>query len=643
MCGIVGLCSLNKRTDKTILTSMRDALTHRGPDDAGIYFDEECNVGLGHRRLSVLDLSSFGHQPMSNDNGSIWITYNGEVYNYREIREELIKKGYNFKSDSDTEVVIKAYEEWGIDCVHKFIGMFALAIWDRREKKLYLLRDRVGVKPLYYYYKDGLFLFASELKALMKHPDFSKEVNYSVLSIYLRYGYIPAPFTIFQNTYKLKPGHYLCFSNNDVRELKYWDIVDFYLQEPINTSEDEVVEELENLLIDSFKYRLVSDVPVGVFLSGGIDSSVVTALLQKNINTQLKTFSIGFYEDRFNEAKWSKKIANYLGTDHTEYYLSVKEAFNIIQKLPEIYDEPFGDNSGIPTYLVSSLARQDVTVALSADGADELFCGYNRYRSVINLNRRFLRLPTCIRNSIIKALSLLSPAKVDYIYRTFRFMMPEVKELRDEYVKWRNILRESNDGNLVDMYKYNLSRWTPDDLKGIIGYHYNSTFDKCFDDTFLRLQHSDFLTQIMAVDFKTYLVDDILTKVDRATMSVGLESREPFLDHRLVQYVARIPVDLKYKNGKSKYLLRKILYKYVPRELLERPKQGFVVPLAQWLKGALSPLVKDYLNEDKLKKEGIFDAGVISSCVKDFFRGSSIYGNKLWFLLMFEMWKEKWL
>src|SRR3989304_4043784 len=307
MCGIVGFCSCNEKVDKAILTSMRDALTHRGPDDAGIYIDEENNVGLGHRRLSILDLSSLGHQPMSNENGSIWITYNGEVYNFKEIREELSQRGYNFKSNSDTEVVIKSYEEWGIDCVHKFIGMFALGIWDKREKKLYLVRDRVGVKPLYYYQKDGLFLFGSELKVLMKHPDFNKEIDYSVLQLYLRYGYIPAPFTIFNNTYKLRPGHYLCVSNNNLKEVKYWDIVDFYL-------------------------------------------------------------------DRFNEAKWSKRIANYLGTDHTEYYLSVKEAFSIIEKLPEIYDEPFGDSSGIPTYLVSRLARQDVTVTLSADGGIELLC-----------------------------------------------------------------------------------------------------------------------------------------------------------------------------------------------------------------------------------------------------------------------------
>jgi len=642
MCGIVGFCSCREKVNKAVLTSMRDALTHRGPDDVGIYIDEENNVGLGHTRLSILDLSSLGHQPMSNENGSIWITYNGEVYNYKEIRKELIERGYNFKSNSDTEVLIKAYEEWGIDCVHKFIGMFALAIWDRREHKLYLLRDRVGVKPLYYYHKDGLFLFGSELKSLMKHPEFSKDVNYSVLSLYLRYGYIPAPFTIFDNTYKLRPGYYLSVSNNDLREIKYWDIVDFYLEEPINASEDDIAEELEDLLIDSFKYRLVSDVPVGVFLSGGIDSTTLTALLQKNISTQLKTFSIGFYEDSLDEAKWAKKIANYLHTDHTEYYLSVKEALSIIQKLPEIYDEPFGDSSGIPTYLVSRLARQDVTVTLSADGGDELFCGYNRYKSVIYLNRWFLRLPRYIRNSLIKALSSFSSSTVDSLYSTFKPCIPEIKDYKDKFEKWRNMLRESSNGNPLDMYKFNINRWTPDDLTRLLGHQYNSKFITYFEETFFRLKNNDLVTQVMAVDFKTWLVDDILTKVDRATMSVGLEAREPFLDHRLVQYVARIPIDLKYKNGMSKYILRKILYKYVPRELLERPKQGFVVPLDGWLKGELSYLVMDYLNEDRLKKEGVFNPGVVSSCVKDFLNGS-INVHKIWFLLMFEMWKEKWL
>jgi len=643
VCGITGFWSFNKKTEKAVLISMRDALTHRGPDDAGVYLDEKLGVGLGHRRLSILDLSSLGHQPMSNDTESIWITYNGEVYNFIDIKKELVNKGYNFKSNTDTEVLIKAYEEWGINCVHKFIGMFALAIWDSREKKLYLLRDRAGVKPLFYYDKDGLFLFGSELKALMKHPDFKREVNPNALPLYFRYGYVPAPFTIFKNTYKLRPGHYLCISDNNVEEVKYWDIVDFYLQEPIKASDDEILDELESLLIDSFKYRLISDVPVGVFLSGGTDSTVLTALLQKNTNTKLKTFTIGFYENEYNEAKWAKKIASYLGTDHTEYHLSVKESFNIIQKLPEIYDEPLADNSGIPTYLLSRLTRQDVTVALSADGGDELFCGYKRFRDVSCLNRLFLRLPGYMRNSIIKALSVLSPAKVEYLYRTFNFIMPSMVNFRDRYAKMRNMLSESNDGNLENMYKIAVSMWMPEDLNRIMSDDCNSISETHFEDTFHQLRDNDFVTQMMAVDFKTYLTDDILTKVDRATMSVSLEGRDPFLDHRLVQYVARIPVSLLNKNGVSKYPLKQILYKYVPKELLERPKHGFTVPLYKWLKGDLSTLVLHYLNEDKLKKEGIFNAGVVASWVKDYISGSSINVNKLWSLLMFEMWKEKWL
>jgi asparagine synthase (glutamine-hydrolysing) len=311
VCGIVGFCGKDKFTDEATLLSMRDTLAHRGPDDSGLYIDTEHNVGLGHTRLSIIDLSSLGHQPMSNDSGTIWITYNGEVYNFKEIREELEKKGYTFRSNTDTEVLVKAYEEWGIECVHKFIGMFAIAIWDRNAKKLYLVRDRVGVKPLYYYFKNGLLLFASELKALMKHPGYRKEIDLSILPHYLRFGFIQSPYTIFQDTFKLKPGHYLCLYKNKLEEKKYWDIVDFYNADPIEGTEDEITLELENLLRNSFKYRLISDVPVGVFLSGGLDSSIVTALLQHNIGSKLKTFTIGFEESSLNEAYWSKSIADY--------------------------------------------------------------------------------------------------------------------------------------------------------------------------------------------------------------------------------------------------------------------------------------------------------------------------------------------
>jgi len=642
LCGIVGFYNFESNNSIHTLESMRDSLTHRGPDDAGVYFDDANRVGLGHRRLSVIDLSSLGHQPMTNEESTVWVVYNGEIYNYKEIRAKLVSKGYSFKSNSDTEVVLKAYMHWGIDCVKEFIGMFAMAIWDKRVKKLYLLRDRIGVKPLYYYYKDSKLLFGSELKALMAHPNFPKDIDYGAIPNFLRYGYIPTPRTIFENTYKLKPGHYLCLHNNKLEEVKYWDANDYYLQDPLQGSEDEIAEELEALLVDSFKYRLLSDVPLGVFLSGGIDSTTLTALLQKSTNTQHKTFSIGFHEDKYDEAKWAKKIAEYLETDHTEYYVSVDDCMEIIEKLPEIYDEPFGDNSALPTYILSKLTKQNATVALSADGGDELFGGYNRYRSVSSLNSSFLRLPKDIRNLVVGTMNSLSADRIDGIYNTFKPVMPRIKDFKDKYEKYRNMLTACNNEKLQDMYQFNVNRWTPEELDNLLEVNCDGHHKTYFEDSFLALKDNDYMSQMMAADLKTFLLDDILTKVDRASMSVSLESREPFLDHRLVEYAARIPSSLKCRDGINKYILRKILYKHVPKELVDRPKKGFVVPLNDWLKGDLYPLLMDYLNEDKLKREGIFNAKAVSKDIKGFLSGSvSVY--KIWFILMFQMWKERWL
>lgn len=644
MCGIAGILDSRKQIDEGILTAMTDALSHRGPDDSGTYIDPENRLGFGHRRLSILDLSPLGHQPMSNDNGSIWITYNGEVYNFSQIKEELVTKGYKFKSNTDTEVIIKSYEEWGMECVHKFIGMFALGIWDKKEKKLVLLRDRAGVKPLYYYRKDGLFLFASELKALMRHPDFRKDIDNNALALYLRYGYVPAPHTIFKNTYKLMPGHYLTIRDaGRLEETKYWDAIDFYLEEPFKTSEREITDELESLLIDSFKYRLVSDVPVGVFLSGGIDSSLITALLQQNIDSKLKTFSIGFYESSFNEADWAKKIAAYLGTDHTEFYVSAKEAFDVVSLLPEIYDEPFADNSGIPTYLVSKLTRQSATVALSADGGDELFCGYRRYWHTDKAHSVYSGIPGMLKGPFITGLDLMSPELTDFVYRTFRFALPRTENFKDKYTKVSRMLKKIGRGEYAEMYKEAAGLWATKDLEGVISHDYSSDRETLFDDTFKRLGHRDLRIRMMATDFKTYLADDILTKLDRATMSVGLEGRDPFLDHRIVEFAARIPFHMVYRDGQSKYILRRILYKHVPKELLERPKQGFNAPLHYWFKSELSELLSEYLSEEKLRKDGVFNAKAVDSLVRDFKSGSSVNINTLWSLLNYEMWKERWI
>ncbi len=644
MCGIVGIWSSGKEISGAILDSMAEALAHRGPDDSGSYIDERSNIGFAHRRLSIVDLSPLGHQPMSNDDGSIWITYNGEVYNFKNIRNELIQKGHRFKSNTDTEVVLKSYEEWGIECVHKFIGMFALGIWDKRSRKLYLLRDRAGVKPLYYYSNNGLFMFGSELKALMQHPEYKKDIDYDSLAVYVRHGYIPAPHTIFQNTYKLKPGHYLCLSDSDnIKEIKYWDVTDYYLQKPLDQSEDEILEELESLLLDSFKYRLVADVPIGVFLSGGIDSTTLCALLQSNVSSQLKTYSIGFYDDSFNEAEWAKKIADYIGTDHTEYYISASEALDIVPKLPEIYDEPFADNSGIPTYLVSKLTRESAKVALSADGGDELFCGYNRYLYSENIYQKHTKMPGLLGDAITNGLDLLSPELVDWTYKKLGFALPHVHDFRHKYIKLRNMISNIHRGDYVEMYKTAIGYWTTEELNNIMLNPGNSPYDSFIADTFSKLQGKGLLTQMMATDFKYYLVDDILTKLDRASMSVSLEGRDPFLDHRLIEYAARIPSNMHYKNGQSKHLLRRILYKYVPKKLLERPKRGFAVPLYSWLREDLAELVRDHLSYEKIDKDGIFNPETISRNVNDFMKGATINANSIWCILMFQMWKEKWM
>ncbi len=621
---------------------MRDVLSHRGPDDKGEYIDENNNLGLAHRRLSILDISSLGRQPMSNDKGTVWVTYNGEIYNYKEIRQELIQHGHSFKSNSDTEVLIKAYEQWGIDCIHKFIGMFAIALWDAREKKLFLIRDRAGVKPLYYYYKDGLLLFGSELKALREHPGFPKEIDFSVLPIYLKYGFIPNPKTIFKDTSQVRPGHYVCFQNKKIEEVKYWDILDYYEQDKLTGSEQEITDQLEVILIDSFKYRMVSDVPVGVFLSGGVDSSIVTALLQTNMNSRLKTFSIGFYEDRYNEAHHAKKIAEYLGTDHTEYYVSEKEALDIVDMLPDMFDEPFGDNSAIPTHLVSKLARQDVTVALSADAGDEMFFGYNRYKKALYYYNDLNQYPSVIKNVINKAISSISPNTAEFVCNNLKSVLPEIRGVWDKYSNFQALMRQGINRDLKAIHKITHNKWRDGELNALFTDPVPFT-DEVFEQSFSRLSDDDYMSQMLAADFKTYMCDDILAKVDRASMSVSLESREPLLDHRLLEFTACIPSSLKYKNGQTKYILKKVLEKYIPRDLWDRPKRGFTSPVFYWLRGELKPLVKEYLGGDKIKHDGIFDPKATSFWVNKFLDGHSVTGERIWYMLMFQMWKERWL
>ena len=636
MCGIAGIWDFNgknKNIENTI-KSMTNALAHRGPDDAGFYMDEKNNIALGHRRLSIIDLSDSGHQPMHNNNKNIWITYNGEVYNFTEIKKELENLGYKFKGNSDTEVILKSYEKWGLNAVHKFRGMFALAIWDSVKKTLFLLRDRAGVKPLYYYYDRKLLLFASELKALHKHPLFKKELDEKALNLFLQLGYIPAPHTIFKNTYKVKSGHYIKIYNKKIEEKKYWDINDYYLDKKIQKSETEIENELESILTESFSLRLISDVPVGVFLSGGIDSTLVTALLQKQSTKPLKTFTIGFKEKNYDEAPYAKAIAKHLGTDHTELYCTPKESLNIIKNFSNLYDEPFGDSSGIPNFLVSKLAREKVKVALSADGADELFCGYTYYNKIEELWNK-------IQNSTPLSLKIfnMSPERLtSFLGKNIGTIWTALKQknILDKQTKIKQILK---DRSLSNTFLTSNSFWISSQIKKLT----NKQTNNIFSTEFKKLQNLDAISQMQAIDFKYYLSDDILTKVDRAAMTVSLENRDPFLDQNIIEYAAKLPIHFKYRNGINKYILKKILYKYVPKKMMERPKQGFAVPIFDWFKKDFSLLFNKYLAKDRLEKQGIFNADYVNKNLEHYYSGNVNNIHKLWFLLVFQMWYEKWM
>ncbi|MDW8136802.1 MAG: asparagine synthase (glutamine-hydrolyzing) [Thermodesulfobacterium sp.] len=638
MCRIVGFWDRSWKGDyslEKVIIDMRDSMIHGGPDDAGTFIDKNTAFALGHRRLAILDLSPAGHQPM--EFLGLVITYNGEVYNFREIAKELEKDGYKFFSSSDTEVILKAFHRWGFSATEKFRGMFAFCIWDKAEKRLILCRDRIGVKPLYYYYSDGLFMFASELKAFHYHPKFRKKLSFKGLALFLQYGFITSPFSIFENVHKLEPGHFLILeANGELKKFPYWRVDEYFRAEKLKGSEEELAEELESLLNESFKLRMVSDVPVGLFLSGGIDSSTVCALLQKDSTEPLKTFTIGFYEKDFNEAEYAKKIAEYLGTDHTELYCTPKEAFEVIHKWTQIYDEPFGDSSGIPTYLVSELAKSKVKVSLSADGGDEQFCGYTRYWIVGDYFNKLNKIP--FLGLLSKSLSLISPEVALNLYKIFKPFLPKWTNFRDKYIKLRNILST----NTIEM-QYDVSNkiFLLDDLNCLF-LNNHSIVDHGFK-MLLDVEKHEAFSFMMLYDFTTYLPDDILVKVDRATMSVSLEGREPLLDHKIIEFTSRLPINMKYRSGISKFLLRKILYKYVPKELVDRPKMGFGVPIYEWFKGELKELYRAYLDSERIKKESLFNYRTVEDLLKKFFEGRGVNHNKLWLLFVFELWKEKWL
>jgi asparagine synthase (glutamine-hydrolysing) len=636
MCGIAGFCDFTSRSDYLILKNMTDTLAHRGPDDHGYktFQESDATIGLGHRRLSIIDLSTLGRQPMHTPDNRYYIVYNGEVYNYAEIQQDLTQKyDITFQSQSDTEVILHAFQRWGIEAVNRFRGMFAFVIFDNQKKQLLLCRDRAGVKPLYYYWHNNCFLFSSELKALHEHPSFSKNLKLQSVHAYLKWGYIPAPHTIFNHTHKLNPGHCLIFDilHRTLTETQYWNSMDCYNQPILDISFDEAKNELEQLFIQSFGYRMVSDVPVGIFLSGGFDSVAVAAILQKHRSEQLKTFTIGFKEHTYNEAPFAKRIATYLGCDHTEYICTPQDALSIIPKLPDIYDEPFGDSSAIPTILVSEKARQAVTVALSADAGDELFAGYTKYQTAIKMWRIFNDLSSPAKKLLDQCLQFIPFQVIQRLLSAYN--------LETRVQKIQQMLRHDH---IVDYMNITSQLITDQDRQKMMLQTINM-FQTSFDHKINNTSQKGLFNAMLATDYQTYLPDDILMKVDRATMSVGLEGREPLLDHHILAFVAQLPEHFKYSNADPKHLLKMLVYQYCPKSLLDRPKKGFSVPIDRWFRKELKFYFLHYLDQTRLKKQGIFNDKFVVRLRDRYLNGYSENVKKLWQLLMFQMWMARWV
>ena len=646
MCGIAGLIDISRSTPTAELRAsveqMANALVHRGPDDSDVWTAADVGVGLGHRRLSIIDLSPAGHQPMTSASGRYVITYNGEVYNFPVLREELLRAGHHFRGHSDTEILLTAVEEWGLfPALQRLVGQFALALWDRQEQVMHLVRDRIGEKPLYYARVGKRILFASELKALLRHPSWEGDVVRAALSTYLRHSYVPAPHCIYQNTYKLLPGTVLSISRDGElgEPLPYWalsDVVERGMSERLSLSDSEATDALDSLLREVVAEKMVADVPLGAFLSGGIDSSTIVALMQAQHTRPVNTFSIGFDEADYDEAVYAKGVAAHLGTNHVELYVTPREAREVIPSLPQYYDEPFADSSQIPTFLVSQLAREHVTVSLSGDAGDELFGGYNRYLFGRSLWHKLRWSPQALRAMAARSITLATPEAWNTVSGLIKFLsFSKIRLIRfgDRMHKLAQILpSESPEG----LYHWLVSHWQNPDAVVRGGSEASTLLTS--SKNWARLD--DFTERMMYLDALTYLPDDILVKVDRASMAVSLEARVPLLDHRVVEFAWRLPLKFKIRNGESKWLLRRVLERYVPRSLTDRPKMGFGIPLDSWLRGPLRDWCESLLSEDRLRNEGYFHPEPIRKKWREHLSGKLNWQYHLWNVLMFQSWLE---
>lgn len=640
MCGIAGFWQAKRGAEHPleILREMGAALAHRGPDDSGCFYDNATGLGLSFRRLSIIDLSPAGHQPMESASGRYTIIFNGEVYNFEEIRKEL-GPTCKWKGHSDTEVMLEAFEHWGIEsAVRRFVGMFAFALWDRQERRLFLVRDRLGIKPVYYGFVGGDFIFASELKAILKYPNFEGRIDRSALALYMRHDYVPAPHCIYDGLWKLLPGAILTLSSpNDPPVVsRFWsgtEVARVGVQSRVEVSDAEIVKQLEEKLSEAVRLRMIADVPLGAFLSGGVDSSTVVALMQAQSARPVKTFTIGFYEDEYNEAAHAKRVAAHLGTDHTELYLTPQETMNVIPLLPQIYDEPFADPSQVPTYLVSRLARSQVTVSLSGDGGDELFGGYDRYFKTAAIWRVVKSSPRPLRKLTGNLIRSVPQTMIDRIYGWVRPLTPRQKRLSGVGHKAHKLAEFLLAQRSDVMYRQILSHWTPSEV----------VRDSREPETVMRfMEDSAWLSSLeermMLTDMMNYLPDDVLVKVDRASMAVSLEARVPLLDHRVVEFVWKLPLHCRIREGTSKWALRQVLYKYVPSKLIERPKMGFGVPIGRWLCRPLREWAENLLSEQSLRQHGFFHVEVIRQLWKDHLSGVRNGQYLLWDVLVFQDW-----
>ncbi|HXQ50177.1 MAG TPA: asparagine synthase (glutamine-hydrolyzing) [Stellaceae bacterium] len=645
MCGIAGIWDRRRRMAPNALAAlageMTETLHHRGPDAGDLWRDDEAGLALGHRRLSIVDLSPAGAQPMVSSCGRFVLSYNGEVYNADELRPELEAAGRRFRGHCDSEIIVEGAAVWGVRAtIERIIGMFALALWDRRERVLYLVRDRLGIKPVYWADFGGRILFGSELKALRADPSWTPALDREALTSYLRLGYVLAPLTIYRGVQKLQPGMILTARENGPPEIApFWSLAEIARAgqaERLEASVDEAEEQLDALLRDAIGRRMVADVPLGAFLSGGIDSSTVVALMQAQSTRPVRSFTIGFRERGFDEAQHAAAVARHLGTDHTELYVSPEHALEVIPSLPTMYDEPFADSSQIPTFLVSELTRRHVTVALSGDGGDELFAGYTRYLRGETVWRTIEMMPQRARELAAAGVRAFSPAT----WSALASVIPEARrpaQFGDKMHKLANVL--DGEAEASAFYRQVISLWLDPAtiVKGGVEPR------GLMEDAGVRELVPDFVERMQYIDTLTYLPDDILTKVDRASMAVALEARVPMLDHRVVAFSWSLPPEMKTNGGVGKRLLRRVLYRYVPKELVERPKMGFSVPIGAWLRGPLREWADRLLDERRLAAEGVFHPAPIVERWRAHRQGTHDWQASLWPILMFQAWKERWL